>query len=103
MIYVVATIELNEGQRAAFLNEFQKLAPQVRAESGCLEYVAAIDEPTSIPIQEQPRANAVVVMEKWASVEALEAHLIAQHMVEYRQRVKDKVQATRLQILKPVE
>jgi quinol monooxygenase YgiN len=38
MIHVIATIELVEGQRAAFLKEFQALVPQVRAEVGCLEY-----------------------------------------------------------------
>ena len=43
MIHVIATIDLVEGQRAAFLKEFHALVPLVRAEAGCLEYGPAID------------------------------------------------------------
>ncbi len=34
MIHVIATIELNPGTREAFLEEFRKLVPLVRAEAG---------------------------------------------------------------------
>ncbi len=101
MIFVVATIELQAGQRDAFLAEFQKLTPLVRAEEGCLEYGPALDVETSIPAQNEPRANVVTVMEKWEDLDALEKHLIAPHMLEYRQRVKDLVQSVALQVLEP--
>ena len=42
------------------------------AEEGCLEYGAAIDEPTSLGVQELAGDDAVVVVEKWESVAALE-------------------------------
>ena len=45
--------------------------------------------------------NVVTVVEKWASVEALEAHLMAPHMLEYRKRVKPMVVGTSLEILEP--
>ena len=45
MIHVIATVQLAPGTRGPFLEEFRKVVPLVRAEDGCLEYGAAIDEP----------------------------------------------------------
>lgn len=101
MIYVVATIELVEGKRDEFLQAFHELMPKVHAERGCLEYAPAIDQETAIPAQPEAREDVVIVMEKWESVPALEAHLIAPHMNEYRSAVKPLVKGTRLQILRP--
>lgn len=103
MIIVLATIELNPGTRDAFLAEFRSNLPAVRAEQGCIEYFPAIDFATSLPSQAPAREDVVVVVEKWESVAALEAHLIAPHMMTYRQRVKDYVKGTSLQILEPAE
>jgi quinol monooxygenase YgiN len=98
MIHVVATITLQPGTRAAFLDVFRWLTPQVRAEAGCIEYQATIDVPTTIAVQEGPRPDVVTVIEKWASVEALYAHSAAPHMTEYRGRVKDYVVGVKLQV-----
>lgn len=103
MIYVIATIELVPGKRADFLREFNANVPAVRAEEGCIEYVPAVDLQTSIAAQGTARENVVTVVEKWADTEALEAHLIAPHMVTYRNRVKDMVQHVALQVLEPAE
>ena len=102
MIHVIATISVAPGSRAAFLTEFGKLVPLVRAESGCLEYGAAIDEPTGLAVQSLAGEDAVIVVEKWASVDALNAHLKAPHMADYRLRVKDLVQSVSLRVLRPV-
>jgi quinol monooxygenase YgiN len=101
MIHVLATIELNAGRREEFLAEFHRLMPLVRAEQGCIEYGPAVDLPTGLPAQEPVRPQTVVVIEKWADLPALHAHLQAPHMVEYRGRVKEFVRAVRLQILQP--
>ncbi len=101
MICVIATIEIAEGQREAFLTEFRRVVPKVLQEPGCLEYAPMIDVATSIGMQSPPRPNVVTVVEKWASVAALEAHLIAPHMVEYRKAVKPLVQEVSLRILTP--
>ena len=103
MIHVIATIQLNPGTREAYLKEFLRLTPLVRAEAGCIEYGATIDEPTPSPLQELAGADAVVVVEKWASVDALQAHSAAPHMAEYRVRVKDYVKGVKLLILNPVD
>lgn len=101
MIFVVATIEIAEGKRDAFLHEFHRVMPAVLKEEGCIEYGPAIDVDTLIPAQDDPRPNVVVVMEKWESIEALEDHLIASHMIEYRERVKELVNNVNLQVLEP--
>jgi quinol monooxygenase YgiN len=101
MIHVIATIELNEGKREAFLAEFHRNVPLVRAEAGCLEYGPTIDLPTGLAVQVPPRDNVVTVVEKWASLDALRAHFVAPHMTEYRARVKDLVAAVKLQVLQP--
>lgn len=102
MIHVIATIDLNPGTRAAFLAEFHKIVPPVRAESGCLDYGPTIDADTGIAAQGSVRPDVVTVVERWESLEHLQAHLVAPHMVEYRPKVKDFVKSVKLQILKPV-
>ncbi len=101
MIYVIATIELVPGKRAAFLQAFHANVPAVLAEDGCIEYVPTVDLPTAIPAQGEERVDVVTVVEKWADVEALEAHLIAPHMIAYRSKVKDLVARVELQVLEP--
>jgi quinol monooxygenase YgiN len=101
MIYVLAVIEVVPGKREAFLAEFRKIVPLVRAEGGCLEYGPAIDLDTGIPAQAALRENVVTVIEKWATVEALRAHLQAPHMADYRSRVRELVTRVQLHILQP--
>jgi len=101
MIHVIAAIEVKPGKREAFLAEFRKLIPPVRAEVGCLEYGPAIDLPTNIPGQIPERKDVVTIVEEWKSLDDLRAHLIEPHMNEYRQRVKDIVVGLQLQILEP--
>ena len=103
MIIVLATIELHSGKRANFLAEFQQIVPKVRAEQGCVEYFPTIDTASGLPVQGPSRDDLVVVIEKWESIPALEAHLIAPHMMEYRPKVKEFVKRVSLQILTPVE
>jgi|SRR5581483_6802911 len=101
MIIVLARIELASGTRAAFLNEFHRLMPLVRAEDGCIEYGPAVDAITKLPQQSRLGDDVVIIVEKWQSVAALEAHLRAPHMTPYRERVKDLVVSVQLQILEP--
>ena len=102
MIHVIATVELKADKRDAFLTEFRRLVPVVRAEAGCLEYGPAVDVPTGLPAQLAIRDNVVIIVEKWEGLEALRAHLSAPHMTEYRGRAKDLVSRVELQVLQPV-
>jgi quinol monooxygenase YgiN len=101
MIYVIATVDVIGGKRSDFLEEFRKVVPQVQKEAGCIEYGPAIDVDTGIPAQRLVRDDVVTIMEKWESIEALQTHLGAPHMKEYRARVKDLVVGTEIRILGP--
>jgi quinol monooxygenase YgiN len=101
MIHVIASVEVMPGQREAFLAEFRRVMPLVRAEAGCLEYGPTVDLSTDIPAQLPMRDHVVTIVEKWDSLDALKAHLAAPHMADYRSRVKHLIVGAHLQILKP--
>ncbi len=102
MIIVIATVQVQSGQRVEFLSLFHQVVPKVQAEDGCIEYGPTVDVPTNIAAQPEVRADTVTIVEKWRDLDALEAHLIAPHMLEYRQQVKQLVQSASLQVLEPV-
>jgi len=60
-----------------------------------------VDLPTEIGAQVPERSDVVTVVEKWESVDALEAHLMAPHMLDYRKRVGGYVVNSSLAILAP--
>lgn len=101
MVHVIATIEVARGRREAFLAEFRRVVPLVRAEAGCLDYGPAVDLPSGLTAQLPPRDDVVTVVERWESLDALRAHLAASHMQEYRLRVRDLVVGVQLQVLQP--
>ena len=99
MIHVVAKIEVVEGRRDDFVAAFCGNVPNVLAEEGCLEYIPVVDVPTDITAQAPLRANVVMVVEKWENLDALQAHLAAPHMTEYRAQVKDLVRDAQIHIM----
>ena len=101
MIHVIATIELAAGTREAFLAEFRRVVPLVRAEAGCLDYGPAVDVPSGLAAQPPVRDGVVTVVERWESLDALRAHTAAAHMQDYRARVKGYVVRVQLQVLTP--
>ena len=101
MIHIIAIIDLNPGTRDAFVGEMKKIVPLVKAENGCLEYGPAVDLASGAADQLTLGENTVVVVEKWADLDALNVHRNAQHMIDFRPKVKDYVKSIKLQILKP--
>jgi len=102
MIHVIATIELHPGTRERFLEEFRRIVPEVRAETGCLEYGPTVDVDVTIARVPPPRGDVVTVIEKWEDAGALRAHLDAPHMKAYRERVKDLVAGAEIRVTRPV-
>ncbi len=99
MIVVVASIRVKEGRVPDFLKIFKANVPNVQAEEGCIEYMPTVDVPAeSIPQELNP--NVVSVIEKWRSVEDLQAHLNAPHMMDYRDKVEDLVEHVSIRILR---
>jgi quinol monooxygenase YgiN len=99
LIHVVATVELHPHSRSKFLAEFAAVEPLVRAEEGCLEYCACIDQPSGLSTQIPLRPYVVTIVERWTTLNALAAHAVAAHMKAYRQKVADLVVKTTLQVL----
>jgi quinol monooxygenase YgiN len=101
MVHVVAHITAKPGQRAALLEAFQANVPAVRAEDGCIEYVAVIDADGFGGFQAPLGPDSLMVVEKWESDDALKAHARAPHMAAYAARVKDLIASRAIHVLSP--
>lgn len=99
MIHVIATIQIKEGRVPEFLEIFKANVPNVLGEEGCIEYVPTVDAPTGLPPQELDE-NVVTIIEKWESIEALQAHLSAPHMIDYKEKVENLVGGMSIKVLK---
>ena len=101
MIHVIATLEVEPGKRAEVLAEFMKIVPLVRAEAGCLEYTPAIDADTGMGMQHKIGPDSLMVIERWESLAALQAHDVAPHMQAYRGKVKQHIRGREIRVLAP--
>jgi quinol monooxygenase YgiN len=98
MIHVIASVQIREGLRPEFIELFKSNLPNVLAEKGCVDYALTIDLPTGFPPQEL-NENVVTIIEKWDSLEDLQAHLSAPHMVEFQEKEKEFVDNVSLKVL----
>ena len=98
MIHVIAIITAKPGQRATVLAAFNANVPAVRAEQGCIEYGAAVDTGTS---PAKFGEDTFVVIEKWASPEALRAHAASPHMAAYAAKTKELLANRVIHVLDP--
>jgi len=71
-VNLVVMIEVVPGKRDIQLAAYEKLKPLVLAEPGCLQYELFSDSANE---------NKFVLIEKWASQNALDAHDQTEHMV----------------------
>ncbi|OUR71222.1 antibiotic biosynthesis monooxygenase [Arcobacter sp. 31_11_sub10_T18] len=72
-ISMMILIEVKEGRRGEQINSYKKLLPLVLAEEGCLQYdLKAVDG----------NSNEFILIERWASKEALLAHDNSPYMIE---------------------
>lgn len=96
MIHVLAIITAKPGQRNALLQAFKAIVPIVHAEAGCIEYGPVVDMDGADPAF---GPDTFVVVEKWESLEALQAHAIAPHMKAYGEKTKDLVAKRAVHVL----
>ena len=101
MVHVLAMITAKPGQRDALLEIFQANVPAVRAEDGCIEYGAAVDVDVLGRFQTMLGPDSLIVIEKWASAEALKAHAASPHMVAYAAKTKDLLAGRAIHVLSP--
>ena len=72
-ISLLILIETKKGQRQKQIDAYNKLAPIVLNETGCLQYELK---------EVENNENEFVLIEKWASKKDLEAHDVTSHMIE---------------------
>ena len=101
MVHVLAMITAKPGQRDAVLDIFHANVPNVRAEDGCIEYGAAVDVDVLGRFQAMLGPDSFVVIEKWASADALKAHGASPHMAAYAAKTKDLLAARAIHVLSP--
>lgn len=101
MIHVLAVITAKPGMRDAILGHFRANVPAVKAESGCIEYGAAVDAENALPFQTKYGPDTFVVVEKWDSMDALQAHAAAPHMAAYAAKTREMIASRVIHILSP--
>ena len=99
IVHVVAVIAVRPGMRGRVLEAFQANVPAVKAEDGCIEYAATVDAEGVGPLQAKFGADTFVVVEKWASLDALKAHAAAPHMKAYAAKTKDMIAERKIHVL----
>jgi quinol monooxygenase YgiN len=101
-VHVLAIITALPGRRAEILDAFKANVANVHAEDGCIEYVATVDAQGAGAIQTPLGEDSFVVVEKWASLDALKAHAAAPHMAEYAAMTRDKIASRVIHVLSPI-
>ena len=96
MIHVLAIITAKSGQRATLLQAFKAIIPTVQAEAGCIEYGPVVDVDGADPAF---GPDTFVVVEKWESMVALEAHALAAHMKAYGEKTRELVAKRAVHVL----
>lgn len=101
MIHVVAIITAKPGHRDAILEAFRANMPAVHAEDGCIEYGPAVDADGVGPFQTKFGADTFLVIEKWESLDHLNAHAASPHMRAYGAKTKDLIASRVIHVLSP--
>jgi quinol monooxygenase YgiN len=101
MIHVLAIITAKPGMRDRILEAYRANVDAVRAEEGCIAYEAVVDIKNAATGFAQFGPDSFVVVEKWASMAALQAHGAAPHMKAYAAKVKDFTAGRAIHVLEP--
>lgn len=101
MIHVLAVITAKPGMRERILEAYRANVETVRAELGCLEYGAVVDAGDAAAGFARFGEDSFVVVEKWASMQVLQAHAVAPHMKAYASKVKEWTASRAIHVLEP--
>ncbi len=101
MVRVIASIRVKRGALGEYVALFKENVPKVLAEEGCIEYSPCLDADTGWKNQALDACRMTVV-EKWASMDALQAHARAPHMAAFRKRAGHLVGGIELQVVADV-
>ncbi len=101
MIMVIASIRVKAGKMSDYLAILKTVVPEVRNEKGCIEYIPAVDLDSNMPPQVL-EPEVVTILEKWESLDLLQAHLVSAPMLDYREKVKNLVEKVAIKVLQEV-
>jgi len=80
MLHVIVTMRIREGRMPEFLAACEALRPLVLAEPGCHAYDYTRDQASPFDPQQPVDPDRITLLERWASLDALKAHLASPHM-----------------------
>lgn len=101
MVRVIASIRVKQGALEEYVALFKENVPNVLAEDGCVEYSPCVDADTGWKTQALDACRMTVV-EKWESMNALQAHARASHMAAFREKAGHLVEGITLQVVADV-
>jgi quinol monooxygenase YgiN len=102
MLHILVTMMVKEGRMKEFLAVCEGLRPLVLQEKGCLGYEYTRDMASPLGIQEPIEANRITLIEQWASIDALKAHMETPHMKEAGMHMKDLRSSVVARVLEPI-
>lgn len=91
-----------EADKADYIAQTQAILGAVRAEPGCLEYRLLGDCDTSWTAPQRFGERTLWMLEKWASVTSLKAHLQTPHMKAFGPKVSGMRSASTFHVLEDV-
>jgi quinol monooxygenase YgiN len=97
-VHIIAVITAKPGKRDEVLGHFKANVPAVHAEDGCVEYGAVVDTP-GVGFAKPYGPDTFVVIEKWASLDALKAHAASDHMKAYGAKTKDLLESRVIHVM----
>ena len=101
IVHVVAVITAKPGKREGVLLAFHANMPKVQAEDGCIEYGPTTDADGLGEFQTKIGPDTFVVIEKWESIDHLNAHAGSAHMAEYAANVRGLLADRVIHVLTP--
>ena len=88
-VYVLCRFDLKpDADRADYVKKTLEVVPTVRAEAGCLGYTLLEDAKTDWDKPQRFGERTLWMLEKWASIDALKAHLETPHMKAFGPTVR---------------
>ena len=99
MIQVIAIIQAKPGMRSKILDFLHANVPKVRAEPGCVEYMATVDASGAPGLQTPIGPDSFIVFERWADMPSFQAHADAPHVITYRQNTAEFIALRTVHVL----
>ena len=103
-VWVLCRFDLKpEADKAAYIAQTKEILDTVRAEDGCIEYRLLGDAVTDWEKPQRFGERTLWMLEKWASVNSLKAHLATPHMKAFGPKVSGMRSASTFHVLEDVE